>query len=99
MQIIKSSLALTFTIFLFAPFHLNAQKINADIAKASQDWHAAFENGTLDELHAWLREYRVDEVECVTPDVAGVARGKVMPASSSMLMTRCWSVISGCSRE
>ena len=31
------------------------------------------------ELIAWLQENRVDEVECVTPDFAGVGRGKVMP--------------------
>ena len=33
------------------------------------------------ELVAWLQENRVDEVECVTPDFAGVGRGKVMPTS------------------
>ena len=39
------------------------------------------DNNTLSELNEWLRKHRVDEVECVTPDMAGVARGKVMPAS------------------
>ncbi len=28
----------------------------------------------------WIRENRIDEIECVTPDLAGIARGKVMPA-------------------
>lgn len=32
-------------------------------------------------LAEWLRENSVEEVECVTPDFAGVGRGKVMPAS------------------
>ena len=32
------------------------------------------------ELYDWIRANKVDEVECVTPDVAGIARGKVMPA-------------------
>lgn len=32
------------------------------------------------ELYEWMRSHRVDEVECVTPDIAGIARGKVMPA-------------------
>ena len=32
-------------------------------------------------LVEWLRENSVDEVECVTPDFAGVGRGKVMPTS------------------
>ena len=34
-----------------------------------------------EELTAWLREHGVEEVECVTPDFAGIGRGKVMPAS------------------
>lgn len=29
----------------------------------------------------WLRENAVEEVECVTPDFAGIGRGKVMPAA------------------
>ncbi|MEL6287218.1 MAG: glutamine synthetase family protein [Pseudomonadota bacterium] len=29
----------------------------------------------------WLRARRIEEVECVVPDLAGVARGKVMPAN------------------
>ncbi|MEM6662174.1 MAG: glutamine synthetase family protein [Pseudomonadota bacterium] len=32
-------------------------------------------------LAAWLRDNHVEEVECVTPDFAGIGRGKVMPAS------------------
>ncbi|MEL7428426.1 MAG: glutamine synthetase family protein [Pseudomonadota bacterium] len=39
------------------------------------------ESNSLGELQDWIRTNRVDEVECVTPDMAGVARGKVMPAS------------------
>ena len=39
------------------------------------------ETNSISELHDWIRKNRVDEVECVTPDMAGVARGKVMPAS------------------
>ncbi|MGI9407632.1 MAG: glutamine synthetase family protein [Hyphomicrobiaceae bacterium] len=31
-------------------------------------------------LQAWLHENRIEEVECIVPDLAGVARGKVMPA-------------------
>ncbi len=34
-----------------------------------------------DGLAAWVRENRVAEVECVTPDFAGIGRGKVMPAA------------------
>ena len=32
-------------------------------------------------LAGWLRENAVEEVECVTPDFAGIGRGKVMPAA------------------
>ncbi|MEM7545351.1 MAG: glutamine synthetase family protein [Pseudomonadota bacterium] len=32
-------------------------------------------------LADWIRAHRIDEIECVTPDLAGIARGKVMPAS------------------
>lgn len=33
------------------------------------------------QLRAWLRGHRIEEAECVTPDLAGVARGKAMPAA------------------
>ena len=35
---------------------------------------------TIGGLAVWLREHAVEEVECVTPDFAGIGRGKVMPA-------------------
>jgi glutamine synthetase len=28
----------------------------------------------------WLRDHRISEVECIVPDMAGVSRGKIMPA-------------------
>ncbi|MEM9059332.1 MAG: glutamine synthetase family protein [Pseudomonadota bacterium] len=37
-----------------------------------------------EELVAWLRDNAVEEVECVTPDFAGIGRGKVMPAGKFM---------------
>ncbi len=49
-------------------------EINLDISPDLQ-------TGENDELYEWIRDHRVDEVECVTPDLAGIARGKVMPAS------------------
>jgi glutamine synthetase len=36
---------------------------------------------TLDEARAWLAERHIEEIECVVPDQAGVARGKIMPVS------------------
>ena len=35
-------------------------------------------------LDDWLRENAVEEVECVTPDFAGIGRGKVMPTAKFM---------------
>jgi glutamine synthetase len=32
-------------------------------------------------MDAWLREKRVDEVECLVPDLAGIPRGKILPAA------------------
>ncbi len=32
-------------------------------------------------LRSWIRVHRVEEIECVTPDFAGIAKGKVMPAT------------------
>ncbi|MEZ5899042.1 MAG: glutamine synthetase family protein [Hyphomicrobium sp.] len=35
---------------------------------------------TSDTIKTWLREHRIEEVDCAVPDIAGVARGKTMPA-------------------
>lgn len=32
-------------------------------------------------LSDWLRSHRIEEVECIVGDLAGIARGKVMPAA------------------
>ena len=37
-------------------------------------------SGRMSELRKWAREKGVEEIECHTPDFAGIARGKVMPA-------------------
>ena len=35
---------------------------------------------TLEVMPSWLRHHRIEEVDCAVPDIAGVARGKTMPA-------------------
>ncbi|MCC7411640.1 MAG: glutamine synthetase [Gammaproteobacteria bacterium] len=35
----------------------------------------------METLEAWLRDHGITEVECFVPDMAGIARGKVMPAA------------------
>jgi glutamine synthetase len=35
---------------------------------------------TPETLRAWLSRHRISEVDCAVPDIAGVARGKTMPA-------------------
>ena len=32
-------------------------------------------------IQAWLKDNRIDDVEAFVPDMAGAARGKVLPAS------------------
>ena len=34
---------------------------------------------TFSELDQWFRDHRVTEVECLVPDLTGVARGKILP--------------------
>lgn len=34
----------------------------------------------MNNIPSWLREHRITEVECIVPDMAGVSRGKIMPA-------------------
>ncbi len=35
---------------------------------------------TPQHLRDWLRQHRIEEIDCAVPDIAGVARGKTMPA-------------------
>ena len=35
---------------------------------------------TSSSLRDWLRFHRIEEIDCAVPDIAGVARGKTMPA-------------------
>ncbi|MEL6583368.1 MAG: glutamine synthetase family protein [Pseudomonadota bacterium] len=41
---------------------------------------AGLEGDPLEHLRDWMRSYRIEEVECAIADMAGIARGKVMPA-------------------
>src|SRR5688500_12923521 len=36
--------------------------------------------GSIEEARAWIAERGIEEIECMIPDQAGVARGKIMPA-------------------
>jgi len=35
----------------------------------------------MNTIEAFLKEHRIDEVECLVPDLAGIARGKILPAN------------------
>ena len=35
--------------------------------------------GSLEDARAWLAARNIEEIECIVPDQAGVARGKIMP--------------------
>jgi glutamine synthetase len=39
----------------------------------------ARENFTFSDLENWFNERRVTEIECLVPDLTGVARGKILP--------------------
>ena len=43
--------------------------------------------GTWEEASQWLAERGIEDVECLTPDLAGVPRGKMMPASKFLTRT------------
>ena len=34
----------------------------------------------MSDIEAFLKENRIEEVECLVPDMAGIARGKILPA-------------------
>ena len=33
----------------------------------------------MTQLSEWLKQHQITEVECVTPDFTGIARGKIVP--------------------
>ena len=35
----------------------------------------------MNAIEEFLKEHKIDEVECLVPDMAGIARGKILPAS------------------
>ena len=41
----------------------------------------------LNDLESWLRGRGITEVECITPDMAGIARGKILPAEKFIRST------------
>ncbi len=36
---------------------------------------------SIEDAATWLAERRIEDIECITPDIAGVARGKMMPSA------------------
>lgn len=50
--------------------------------KVSEDTlEAARGVNSFDEAQAWMAARQIEEIECIVPDMAGVARGKLMPGS------------------
>ena len=37
--------------------------------------------GSIEQARIWLAERGIEDIECITPDLAGVARGKMMPST------------------
>ncbi|WP_207481567.1 glutamine synthetase family protein [Arenibaculum pallidiluteum] len=42
----------------------------------------------MDSLNQFIREHRITEVECLVPDMSGVARGKILPAEKFLRILR-----------
>lgn len=34
----------------------------------------------MEKLEQFIREHKITEVECLIPDMSGIARGKILPA-------------------
>ena len=49
---------------------------------------------SFNELEQWLNQRRVTEIECLVPDLTGVARGKICRAANSPKTAAC-----GCRRR
>src|SRR5258705_8358593 len=43
---------------------------------------------SMSKLEEWLTERKVGEVECLVPDMSGIARGKILPATKFIKSTR-----------
>ena len=37
----------------------------------------------MNAIEEFLKQHRIEEVECLVPDMAGIARGKILPATAS----------------
>lgn len=42
----------------------------------------------MDKLEEFIREHKITEVECLVPDLAGIARGKIIPADKLLRILR-----------
>lgn len=41
------------------------------------------------QINEWLREHRITEVECIVPDMTGIARGKIVPKDKFVPTRKC----------
>lgn len=51
-----------------------------ETAATSEEDTLSAAGATPETLKAWLTHHRIEEIDCAVPDIAGVARGKTMPA-------------------
>ena len=42
----------------------------------------------MDKLEEFIREHKIAEVECLVPDMSGIARGKIIPADKLLRILR-----------
>lgn len=55
--------------------------MTADTSATATEADGYGAGATPDSLKDWLRAHRIEEIDCAVPDIAGVARGKTMPAA------------------
>ena len=44
------------------------------------------------QLEDWLTERKIEEVECLVPDMSGIARGKILPAKKFIQSVKAHSL-------
>ncbi|MDD9899538.1 MAG: glutamine synthetase family protein [Alphaproteobacteria bacterium] len=46
----------------------------------------------MDKLAEFIRENKITEIECLVPDMSGIARGKIVPADKMLRILREWGM-------
>ena len=64
---------------------INPQLTDPEI---SLDESPTLKRNRISDLASWVKSRKVEEIECHTPDFAGIARGKIMPTAKWLTETQ-----------